>query len=282
MMRKWLIAGLVIFLWISIGRSQESQGMQDPLETFKQQSETYYHYLATPGIDNFSCYISSGRYIDFIKDKADSSFYYPLKFIWTKEGNGYYILQPFPELSDSLRRLALVHAQTIKNLYGDMLFDLQKLYYKRPVAEIPSNAAITFSKDTVGIKIVDQGKGTVNETYTRAGQLIRVLWQSGEQKAAIYPFYKEVRGKWLCLGWQNQAYKENQVVSGTKVWVDYAPAEDKFLPTRLSILAQEKKDSGENVATGNYVLFMKDYVFNENITEIVNPQTSGPTPPQQQ
>lgn len=276
MMRKWLIAGLVIFLLMGIGRSQE------PLEAFKQQSEAYYHYLATPDINNFSCYISSGRYIDFIKNKADSSFYYPLKFIWTKEGNGYYVLQPLPQLSDSLRRQALVRAQTLKNLFGDMLFDLQKLYFKRPVAEIPSSAAITFSSDTVGIKIAEKDKGTIIETYTRAGQLIRVLWTSGEQKVATYPAYKEVRGKWLCMGWQNQIFRENQVASGTAVWVDYTLAQNKFLPSRLSLLAQQRKDSGEDVAAGSYVLFIKDYVFNENITEITDSQTSGANPPEQQ
>lgn len=275
-MRKWVIAGLVIFLWISIGRSQE------PLETFKQQSAAYYHYLATPEVNNFSCFISSRRYIDFIKSQADSSFYYPLKFIWTKEGNGYYVLQPLPQLSDSLRRQALVHAQMLKNLFGDMLFDLQKLYFKRPVAEIPSNATITFGKDTVMVKIVEKDKGAIAETYTRAGQLVRILWESGEQKVATYPAYKEVQGKWLCMGWQNQIFRENQVVSGTAVWVDYAPAQDKFLPTRLSLLAQEKKESGEDVAAGSYVLFMKGYVFNENITEITDSQTSGDNPPQQQ
>ena len=277
-MIKWTVAGLIIFLLMEIGHSQETQ---ESLETFKQQTETYYHYLATPDVNNFSCYVSSGRYIDFIKDRGDSSFYYPLKFIWTKEGNGYYVLQPFPQFSDSLRRQALSHTQMIKNLFSDMLYDLQKLYFKQPVLQIPPNASITFAPDTVGIKIVEKDKGTILETYTRAGQLIRVLWKFGEQKVATYPSYKEVRGKWLCMGWQNQVFQENQIASGTAVWVDYAPAQNKFLPTRLSLLAQERKNAGEGVATGSYVLFMKDYVFNENITEISNSQTPGANPPQQ-
>lgn len=275
-MMKRVIGGLIIFLLMGIGHSQE------PLEIFKQQTETYYHYLATPDVNNFSCYVSSGRYIDFIKDKGDSSFYYPLKFIWTKEGNGYYVLQPFPQLSDSLRRQALNHTQLIKNLFSDMLFDLQKLYFKQPVAQIPSNASITFAPDTVGIKMVEKDKGTIIETYTRAGQLIRVLWKSGEQKVATYPSYKEVQGKWLCMGWQNQVFRENQIASGTAVWVDYTLAQNKFLPTRLSLLAQERKKTGEGVAAGSYVLFIKGYVFNEDITEISNSQTPAANPPQQQ
>jgi hypothetical protein len=247
---------------------------QETFEQFKQKTENYYHYLASPEINNFSCKISSDRYIGFIKDKGDSSFYYPLKFIWTKEGSGYYILQPLPQLNDSLRRAALTHAQTMKNLFADMIYDLQKFYLKNPVSQIPANATASFSADTVAVMVRESSQGEINETYTRGGQLGRVTWKSSDHKVFSYPLFTEVKQKWLCVGWRNQIYRKGQIVSGMSVQIEYAPYEEKFLPTRLFIVAQEQKEPDQKIVSGGYVLYFRDFMFNEDITELSTEKSS--------
>jgi hypothetical protein len=265
---RWVLTGMIILVLSATGYSQVT------FEQFKQQSEGYYHYLATPDINNFSCKISSGRYIEFIKDKGDSSYYYPLKFIWTKEGSVYYILQPLPQLSDSLHRVALTHAQTMKNFFSDMLYGLQKFYLKNPLSQIPANAAVNISPDTIAVTVRDSSDGEINETYTRGGQLGRVIWKSSGHKVVSYPLFTEVQQKWLCMGWRNQIYQQDQIVSGMSVQIEHTPYQERFLPARLSIVIQERKEPDQKIVTGGYVLYLRDFMFNENITEIATPKRS--------
>ena len=270
-----IIFGLVIFLCMATGFSQET------LESFKKRTENYYHYLTTADVNNFTCKISSGRFINFIKNKADSSFYYPLKFIWTRDGGSYYVLQPFPQLSDSLRREALTQAQLLKNLFGDLFFDLQKFYIKHPTAQIAVNATLTFSADTIFISATNEKQATLVETYTRGGQLGRAAWKFADQQVVSYPMFTELENKWICLGWQNQVYEGMNIVSGTAAQLEYAPAQGRLLPTRISLLLQQRKNPDAKVAAGSYTIYIKDFVFNENITELPAPETSGSAPPQQ-
>lgn len=264
-----------MFLWLATGFSQET------LESFKKQTENYYHYLATPDINNFSCKISSGRYLNFIKDKGDSSFYYPLKFVWTRDGGGYYVLQPLPQLNDSLRRGALAEVQALKNLFGDLFIDLQKFYVKHPSGQIAANATIQFSADTVLITTANEKQGTLIETYTYGGQLGRVIWKFADQRVISYPMFTEAANKWICVGWQNQIYQGMNIISGMAVQVEYIVLKGKFLPSKFSLLAQQRKNPDESIAAGTYIIYVKDFVFNENITELPSPQTGGSVPPGQ-
>lgn len=279
-MKKWKIMALALLIG-GAGHSQANAPAQETLESFKQQIQGYYHYLVTPEVNNFSCKISSGVYIDFIRDKADSNYYYPLKFIQTKEDNRYYVLQPLPTLNDSLRREALSRIQNLKNLFNGLLTDLQKFYFQHPLNSLPPEAAITFARDTVSISFSTRENDqtiSMDETYTRGGQLGRITWKLGNQQIVIYPAYREARGKWICTGWNNQVYQDGQVISGLATRVEYLWHTDRFLPLRIDIITQAKKTPGEEIATGGYVLFLKEFTFNEDISEITQKAASKVPP----
>lgn len=279
-MKRWKVIALALLIG-GAGHSQSKTPSQETLDTFKQQIQDYYHYLATPEINNFSCKISSGIYIDFIRDKADSSYYYPLKFIQTKEDNRYYVLQPLPTLNDSLRREALGRIQNLKNLFNGLLTDLQKFYFQHPLASLPGDVALTFASDTVSISFSTlENEQTVymDETYTRGGQLGRITWKLGNQQVVIYPTYREAREKWICTGWNNQVYQDGQIISGMAARVEYLWHTNRFLPLRIDIITQTKKIPGEEITTGGYVLFLKEFMFNEDITEITQKTTSKVPP----
>lgn len=279
-MKKWKMIALALLIG-GAGHSQSNTPSEETLEIFKQQIQGYYHYLVTPEVKNFSCKISSGIYIDFIRDKADSSYYYPLKYIQTKEDNRYYVLQPLPTLNDSLRREALGRVQNLKNLFNGLLTDLQKFYFQHPLASPPAEAAITFASDTVSISFSSRENEqtiSMDETYTRGGQLGRITWKLGDQQVVIYPSYREARGKWICTGWNNQVYQGGQITSGMAARVEYVWHTDRFLPLRIDIITQQQKTLGEEIATGGYVLFLKEFMFNEDITEITQKATSKVPP----
>ncbi len=251
---------------------------QDDLATFKEKASQYYHTLARDDVKNFTCKISSSIYINFIKQYADSTFYYPLKFIWTSAGNGYYALQPLPELSDSLRRETLTRAQALKNLWSGIVYDMQKFIIRSPLTALPENAAATFGNDTVGISFSFRDKArqiTSKETFTRGGQLGRVIWIYDTQKVVNYPKYKELGDKWLCTGWDSQVYENAQITSGIGVRVIYATLDHKIVPEQFNIVAQAREKENNIPITSSYTLFVKDFLFNEDLQFVSAPTDSG-------
>jgi hypothetical protein len=102
----------------------------------------------------------------------------------------------------------------------------------------------------------------------------RVIWKSSGHKVVSYPLFTEVQQKWLCMGWRNQIYQQDQIVSGMSVQIEHTPYQERFLPARLSIVIQERKEPDQKIFTGGYVLYLRDFMFNENITEIATPKRS--------
>ncbi len=255
---------------------------QEDIAAFKEKASKYYHSMAQGDVKNFTCKISSSIYINFIKQHADSSFYYPLKFIWTSEGNGYYVLQPLPELSDSLRREALTRAQALKNLWSGIVYDMQKFVIRSPLTSLPENATAKFGQDTVGIFFSFQDKArhiSSKETFTRGGQLGRVTWIYDTQKVINYPHYKELGDKWLCTGWDSQVYDNNQITSGIGVRVIYSKADDRIVPEQFNIVVQAREKENNIPITSSYTLFVKEFVFNDNLQFVSAPTDSGKTNP---
>lgn len=252
---------------------------QQELAQFKRQITPYYHFMDTAGVQNFTFKITTAGYINFIQPHADSTFYYPLKVIWFADGRTYYEIQPFPQLSDSLRKQLLRNAQALKNLWSFVLPEFVKFLVRPPLFEMPDHASIAFGKDTVSVAVrLTENDKTIfySETYTRGGQLGRTLWQSGTEKVLKYPMYDEVDGKWLCMGWDIQVYNGNEIQSGVRVWVVYGRQNEKILPEQLNMVIQRRDENGKPIQN-NYVLFVKDFAFNQDI-QIVSAADSTATP----
>ncbi|RMF60497.1 MAG: hypothetical protein D6748_03935 [Calditrichaeota bacterium] len=269
MKRTWILIYLVFIL------SSSTMVAQQDWPTFKAKAAQYYHVLATPEVSNFSFLISSDFYINFIQDKADSSFYYPLKYIWTRDAQQYFILQPFPEnAADSLRRELLVRAQELKNLFSGIMLDWYKYAVLTPVSDVPDDAQVNFSDDTVGVYYTFNDKGQnveIRETYTQGGQIGRVSWKSGNQKIVTYPLFDEVENKWLCIGWDSQRYTDNNIISGVAVRIELRKEDNYFVPVQFNIMVQTQEHPEKQVVTRIYV---KNFTLNEPL-EVIQPSGSA-------
>lgn len=265
---KYLLRALLILVPLSVF-SQES------LAEFKSRSEPYYHYLKDPGISNFSCLFTSSAFINFVKDKTDSTHYYPLKLLWTREGNLYFILQPLPdELTESGRREYLQAAQSLKKLFRGIYYDWYKFALASPFADIPDSARLDWAGDTVAIRYeIKEPKITarVIRTFTRSGQLFKEIWLAANLKIVNYPAYQIVEGRWLCTGWDTQIYQNGEIKSGMAIQLRLRKVQGYWLPDQFDILAQSSSKPEEQVLTS---LYLMNYLFNEKIEQLPLPKSS--------
>ena len=260
----------ILILFVNIGICQQSW------QQFKDDKINYYASLEQSDVKNFSCLISSSEYIRFIKDIADSTFYYPLKVVWMIEGKVYYIMQTFPPaLTDSTQQQLINKVEDLKKVFKGTLSDWQQFALITPFKDIPENAIANFKQDTVGLSFtVSENNQTISlkKTFTAAGELARVVWASSDLRIATYPYYNEVENKWVCQGWKSQFYRKGEVSSGLVVGLDLNKIENVWLPNRIEIVAQSKKYPDQKSIMQ---LFLKNYVFNENFEVVKNPSQNS-------
>ncbi len=260
----------VLILLFSIGLSQ------DDWKQFKNEKRTYYSSLEGSDVENFSFLISSSEYIRLMQDEADSTYFYPLKIIWTKKGKVYYVMQPVsPNMTDSTRQQLITKVEELKQIFKGALSDWQQFSLFTPFHDIPENVSVSFGKDTVGISFeITEGNKVIGirKMFSRGGQLVRVIWHGTGLRIATYPYYKEIENKWVCQGWQSQFYENGEVISGMAVVLKLKKLENFWLPTRINIIAQSKARPDQRSVVQ---LFLKNYVFNEEF-EIVSQPSKTP------
>jgi len=244
---------------------------------FKAQAESYYHNLMDSEIQNFSCLITSSTFIDYVKDKVKDSEIYPLKFIWTREGKLYFILQPFPsEITAQQQQEYVRAAQAVRKLFRSVFYDWDKFELSTPFEDIPDSARVFVGTDTVGVhyKIHSNNfRASVKRSFTRSGELFREIWKSEKIKIINYPIYEVVEGKWLCRGWDTQVYENNEIKSGMAIQLNLTKVEGFWLPSQIDILAQSSQNPDQKVLTSIYI---RDYIFNENLQTIQQSVTEKP------
>ena len=277
MVRKWTISlclgvGIAFVLLMS-----DQLRAQESLEKFRQRIEPYYHYLSQADVSNFSCLISSSLYIDFIKQKADSQYFYPLKFVWMKEGKAYYILQPLPQFKDSHeRQQILTHVQELKQVFQGVLLDWEKYNLDSPLGEFSSTATLRRQDNSIIVDdtiLANQQKIFIRRIYSPAGLLLEDDWESGDLRIVNYPVFQTVENRWVCTGWQSQIYRHGKVSSGMAVGMELARFEGQWMPVRFNIVAQSQKNPNQKAVT---TLFLKNYRFNENLEVLHKYQPQSP------
>jgi hypothetical protein len=267
---KSLTVIFILLVVFSRGVSQENWN------DFKEEKRGYYSSLESSGVENFSCLVSSSDYFFFISDKADSTYYFPLRVIWLKDGRTYTILQPLPPaMPDSLKGQLITQVEQLKKIFKGTLSDWQQLALFNPFEDIPESTIVSFGKDTLGISFSfteDNENITVKKTFTRGGRLGRVRWITSDLEIRTYPYYREIESKWVCGGWKSQFYQNGEVTSGFEVALDLRRLDKVLLPIRFEIIAQSKSNRTQKSAMQ---LYLKDYVLNQKF-EIIN-EPSKPT-----
>lgn len=268
MMKVWLLS-----LWLGV----VGVSAQESLGDFQARVDAYYAYLTQSDIQNFSCSITTASYIDYMKGRNDTVHFYPLRFTWMRDGRAFYLLQSLPEFKDPTERQeVLTRVQEVKRIFQGIFLDWQKYNIYSPVREFTEQARLHSGPDTVAI--VDRlwegdQEIVIHKTYTRAGLLVRDVWQSGDLKIVNYPLFQEVEGRWVCLGWRSQIYRGGEVTSGMDVRMQLVRQEGQWLPIQFDILAQSRELGERKVLTQ---IFLKDYVFNQDI-EIRYPSVESDT-----
>lgn len=269
---KFLTLASLLLAFLNMGLSQNNW------EEFKNEKSQFYASLETADIENFSFLISSSEYIGFIQDKADSTFFYPLKIIWTKNEKVYYIMQPFPpNLADSTKQQLTSKLEELKKVFKGTLADWQQLSLYSPFHDIPGDATISFGQDTVGISYrieEDNNAVSIKQLFSRAGELARIIWRGEGLRIVTYPYYKEIQDKWVCQGWRTQFYNGGEITSGMAVVLGLGKFRNYWLPTQINIIAQSKAKPNQRSVVK---LFLRDYIFNQKF-EIVS-QPSETTEP---
>ena len=212
---------------------------------FKDQSEKQYYFLLNTDLQNFSCLFSSFNYINFIKTsyaEADSQYYYPLKFVWTKN-NLYYILQPYPEVKENKERKDLLQeVQLTKKLFEGFYLDWNNFLLKSPFNNIPDSVKVEFIGDTVQVDYVIEDTNNedliVQKLFSRSGRLIKYSVNKGVELINIYPTYTSVKDKWLCTGWETQSYQNGKIIDGIACQLELKKVESEWLPTRADFIVQ--------------------------------------------
>jgi hypothetical protein len=241
-------------------------------QDFRDNHEKYYIFLEQTDLQNFSCLFTTDAYLSFINDIADSSYTYPLKLIWTREGKSYYILQPYPQPTDSKQRQQIMQKiQMTKTHFQGFYLDWINFLIASPFADIPDSARTKFSGDTVRVSYStsdELGTVSVEKIFFSSGKLLRVAVTSPTGKIINFPKYTEVENKWLCSGWDTQIMKGDSVFSGLATGLEIHKISNYWMPVRADVVVQTVEKPGEKFISQ---IFIKDYVFNIPLQKLPSP-----------
>jgi len=244
----------------------------DNWQEFAQNHEKFYYYLEQTDIQNFSCLFTTDTYISFIKGIADSSYTYPLKLIWTREGTSYYILEPYPQTEDSKQRQQIMQKiQMTKTQFQGFYLDWINFLILSPFSDVPENAQVKFKEDTVLVNYQTEdeaGKVSIQKTFLSSGRLIKIAIGSATGEILNYPRFKEKDGKWLCTGWDTQIMKGDTISSGLATRVEVSKIGDYWVPVRADVLVQTADKPDERYISE---IFLKNYVFNIPLQKLPSP-----------
>lgn len=245
---------------------------QSEWEKYKNEVRGYHYALNTTGTTNFSCLLTANFYVNFANSiGVDSSYQYPLKFIWTRDHDSYFVLQPLADsLADATRRKSLTQIQQIKNLFTEIFLDWKRFSLNSPFDMVPEDAEVVFTGDTVNVsfRIAEGGAPVrVKQTFTRGGQLGRISLKQNNIKHVNYPFYREVDGKWICVGWNSQSFEGDTVSSGLAVRLQFGKVQQIYLPHQFVLTAQQ---SDKPDVKTTIVFYLKDFALNEELEILKN------------
>ena len=169
---------ILILLLIFPANSQQSEESWD---TFKQKAKPYYYSLMAGNMQNFTCLLSTQTYIDFMKLREDTVNTYPLKFIWTRNGKIYYVLQPFPEMdNDSERPKILEKIQLMKNQFHGFYIDWLSYLIISPFDDIPAGPEAIFRNDSVFVSYKNTEGGneaSIRKQFSAPDDLFHLRWK---------------------------------------------------------------------------------------------------------
>lgn len=270
-LKVFVIFVQLIFIFPFIGWQYPAT---DSWKEFQKTTEGLYHYLEASPIQNFSCLVSTDMYMNFINSLGDSSYLYPLKLIWLREGKIYYVLQPSERLNDPEQRTQLLEKiQLTKNQFHGFYLDWLNFLIVSPLVDIPSNAQVNFKGDTVDVHYTSDEEGakaSVRKVFLKSGRLLWVEVESVSEKVVNYPLYREVEGKWLCIGWDSQIYVNQVINSGLSTRLELNKIQNVWMPYRADIVVQTADKPGQKFYS---IIFLKDYNFNLPLQELTVPTT---------
>ena len=250
-----------------------AQDEQETWDKFKQRVKPYYYFLMEGNKQNFNCYLSSQVYINYMEGRGDTVNTYPLKFIWTRSGKIYFVLQPFPGMENEVERPQILEKiQLLKNQFHGFYLDWLNYLIISPLDDIPAGTEAEFRGDSVLISYSTNEGGkvtTVRKSFFRSGKLIFFEVETPGEKVVNYPAYQEVEGKWLCTGWETQIYVDNQVTSGLFTALELQKIQNEWLPMRADILVQTAEKPGDKYLS---TIYIKGFEFNLPLFELEQQQ----------
>ncbi|GAB4374382.1 MAG: hypothetical protein Kow0042_18940 [Calditrichia bacterium] len=252
---------------------------QNNWQNFRNRVEGYYYNIEQTGVENFSCLFTTGGYLDYVYTNFDSSYNYPLKMIWTRQGKVWYILQPYPPLLDEkVKKEMLAQIQLVRKTFKGFFLDWQSFLLTSPFSDIPDDAEVTVGRDSIQIKYTS-GEGdltaVVKKLFLPSGKLIQVTVESLGAVVVNYPIYTEVENKWVCIGWNSQIYKEGNISSGIACRMELQKISGYWMPIRADMLVQISQKPEEKYLN---TIYLKDYIFNIPLQEIQQRETPGKEP----
>lgn len=244
---------------------------------FKNRSQDYYYYLSDSHIMNFTCLFTTDTYITFINEIADSSYRYPIKFIWTDAGKMYFVLQPYPDITNQPERSRMMEEiQFVKKQFEGFYLDWHNFLIQSPFDDIPDTADLIITPDSIRVSFTSGEKGKearVSKVFLPSGKLVKVSVQTPGRKVVNYPRYREWKGKWVCVGWDSQIYQKGVIISGLSTSLELQRVQEQWMPVRVNVVVQTTEKPGEHYYSD---IFLKDYLFDVPLQEIQPPAKESP------
>ncbi len=214
--------------------------------------------------------------MNFIHSLGDTIYLYPLKLIWLRQGKIYYVLQPSDRLNDPQQRAPLLEkVQLAKNQFHGFYLDWLNFLIVSPMVDIPPSAQVNFKGDTVDVYYTseeDGAKAGVRKVFLRSGRLLWVEVESATEKVVNYPVYREVEGKWLCVGWDSQIYVNRSISSGLSTRLELNKINGVWMPFRADLMVQTADKPGQKFFS---TIFLKDYNFDLPLQELPLPSSTA-------
>jgi hypothetical protein len=223
---------------------------------FFQKVNSLYYTVESSGLQNFSMWVTS----DYFRENIDSLHLledYPLEIIWIKPNRISFIKRPLSITSDTSksRLIGKWQMEMYQELKG-LLIDWQRFYGGGILDDLPPHYTLAVRQDTVLIRYqaTEQGKKMEVCHYFGKNGLslkLRFIYVDSGDEIHIYPVFDYLGAKWLCIGWEVQLLKNNEVSSGFIVQVFSAKTDGYWLPKKIIMQLQTRQN--------DTIIFKREY-----------------------
>ncbi len=248
---------------------QAQSGPFDEKKFFETLQTSYYN-LKDTDLKNFLVLVQNQASQDMAMRYWKNKDIFPLQLIWLNPDHVFLSEQGVPALPDTVARQYNAIVDDLKRQVSGLLFDLKRFYLAGIFETISNNYQIDVKDRFVRVSydLINQSDTTRNVYYFGLNGLLlktETFSPDGRRKVTTKPYFKIIKTKWICTGWEAQMWLDENIESGFIITLDMQEYQNIWIPYNIDIVVQQSRFKG---ATFTDRLLFRNYIYDQSLQMI--------------